>query len=124
MNRITKDTPIGTRVIVVTNGSLRRGQFMRWSDVSDNVARVALDKNFVAEGFHVRNVYLDTPAEGTWAWACEQALAGRATVRDHERVRLEFTNDALSLYIWCHNGWDSATIGRDDATATDWEIAK
>jgi hypothetical protein len=73
MNRITKDTPIGTRVLVIEGGHLIRGLLLEFGNI------VTVQRT---EGDHLRwyavfsNAYLDEPAPGTWAWACEQLVNG------------------------------------------------
>lgn len=126
MTPITKDTPIGTRVLVVWDDFKRlSAEPFRAHVASIQGERVECRRRdgsiFAA---HRSNVFVDEPAPGTWAWACERALNNQPTVRDRGRVKLEMVNDTLRLLVRYRDGWDYVDFGRDDLAATDWEIAK
>jgi hypothetical protein len=116
VNRITKDTPVGTRVIIISAG-LRRGTLVGWSKISGLVCRVETDS--LVDGFHMDNVYLDEPAPGTWVWACERLLAGnvrRRSFPDENYVTLE-----TGKLTW--GDFTDFVPHFEDLTATNWEIA-
>jgi len=132
MTPIAKDTPVGTRVLVWSeNLGLQRGVFAGFGRARGE----AMFRDDIGALGHIsaRYVYLDEPAPGTWAWACEMAMAGKRVTRTSQR-NLELIivdgggpEDALCFRQLRASGCDRirfATIDRSDMTATDWELSE
>lgn len=137
MNRLPLDAPAGTQVLVAwkhgdTFGGPRLDRTVTTSDpftqsgsVWPTLVRLACDDH----PFRIDQVYLDEPAPGTWAWACEMAIAGNVPVRplgDGSYNRLIYTegSDELSMQCCTHGTYIEESIGRFDVDATNWEIGK
>lgn len=139
MNRLPLDAPAGTQVLVAwkhgdTFGGPRLDRtvttsepFTQSGSVWPTLVRLACDDH----PFRIDQVYLDEPAPGTWAWACERALITDsyrdnrpAVVRDNGRVRMFGLGVDLRVRRLFGKTWVDSSPIVADVTATDWEIAK
>ncbi len=132
MRPIAKDTPVGTRVIVVDfNVRARRTRttgLVSALDYVDWIGVTTADRNLPVP---ISTVYLDEPAPGTFDWACHTALAGNtvrsksaeaefwyesgidAFVKRGPGTKLEIANPSKAHVLARHADWDAgAVLGR------------
>jgi hypothetical protein len=70
-------------------------------------------------GYDIERVFIDEPATGTWAWACERLLVGnvrRRSFPDENYVTLK-----AGKLTW--GDFTDFVPYFEDLTATNWEIA-
>ncbi len=128
MKTITKDTPVGTRVLVVdwernilrtvtTSEVWRSSPHHKWF-----VSLAAFAKDLTAEC-----VYLDEPEPGTWDWACRAALAGN-TVRSKSAEAEFWYCEDTDAFVKRGPGerykLEIANPSKAHVLATDWEVAE
>lgn len=67
-----------------------------------------------------------SPVPGTWAWACEQMLAGKTVSRIGKStgIKWHMKIDGSSVYCRATDDcmWQRGMVDKADLTATDWQV--
>jgi len=123
MKTITKDTPVGTRVLAFNQlSSLSRGTLVEF-----------LDSHYVQVRFpgapestlNINCVYLDEPEPGTWDWACRAALAGNTMRSKSAEAEFWYCEDTDAfLKRGPGTKLEIANPSKAHVLATDWEVAE
>ncbi len=124
MTPIAKDTPVGTRVLVVRDDRSLLRTVTR-SQPWEMCGQWVISVNSISGGYAMSRVYLDEPEPGTWDWACRAALAGN-TVRS-KSAEAEFWYDSeVDAFVKRGPGTklEIANPSKAHVLATDWEVVE
>jgi len=129
MRRIAKDTPVGTRVLVVRDDYSIARDTTR--DIPREVAMLSHQQSCWLVDLcgefpcaSIDRVYLDEPEPGTCAWAHVQALAGKRVRRSCHVLLYGLHGDGFAWFRADGNPVRGLYLDAEDAEATDWEIAE
>jgi len=121
MKRITKSTPIGTRVIFAYGTAILRGKLVWFNDGAPIIAHDGNNLRPFAE-----SVCVDEPAPGTFGWACETVRQGTNVVSrklgDGIVKTVALCGDDLVTMLVHGEDADECELDRDDLEATNWEL--